>query len=341
MKLGLSTDHVGLGGLSVSLRPDERHYLKDGDIYRDFDARSGSPYRKSASIKLVDSYSIHIDPIEQMSLQFGVFDHIAFDPASYPDFFNFTGKVQLPQKFSGLSIDWGNTRGIPTVTRPEPSQTFGAGFVIFQGNEDRAENYVKSDDSFDTAAESEDSHLNGALHASFRPSDSVRFMALVGGGASKAGAGKATQTFAQILSELEFRLSKTVVTFSLDLRRDQESFAIPDLKAPDLIQQSYELFSSLRFKPETWAIWGARYGTSDRHNSSYSDKLKFRFMQGEVGFLHLIHPDLSISSLMSYESHIQTDERGNTSGALQLNGREERGLKRFILSLRYNLGRAT
>lgn len=339
MGLGFSTTHEKFGGLSVGLRPDERNYQKDGDVYRDFDPRSGSPYRKAPTIKLLDTYELHIDPIEQMTLRFGVFDHLAFANQSYPNFFGFTGRVELPKKFSGLSIEWGNTRGVPTIAQPEPTHTLVAGVMIFQGNEDRAETYGTTSDSFDTAAEAQDSYLDGAAHIVWTPAERMRFVTLIGGGSTKIPAGKSTEVFAQLLSDVAFDVGKTVVTLSLDLRRDQESFDFADLHPPDLVQQSGELFSTIRFKPETWLLLGARYGTSERHNSTSQAKLLFNFLQGELGFLHQIHRDLSVATLLSNESHNGQNDQGDAAGALQMNGKEEKSLKRFLFTLQYQLGR--
>ena len=319
-------------GVAFVLRPDVTIYSQNPN--RDVDFRSGQPYRKAPSLKLLDQYQIYIDPIEQMKIHFGVFDQLNFNRTSYFDVIGFTGEVILPRKFSAVFINWGECSNIPTVSKPTPSCDLSYDLFVFQGDDDRAETHLPSDKTFDSAPTANDPYQGLAGRIFWQKHFFSTGILLSFINRAEVDAKIARQSL-QSITNFTYDIWSLSQRTSFDLRYEKETFTSDVNSLEDLAQNSLELSHAFDVNNESAVLAAFRYGTSERRDGILK-KNQFKFRQIEIGLQHIIHKDLKISALATSEIHSVASDAETVGALVASDGSRRSNLSRFLLDLRYS-----
>ncbi len=331
--LGLDRARIALdwrtqrtASLALVLRPD----TMNEEILREPDRRSGGPYRPEPTLHFLDAYLISIYPATSLATSIGVFEELAPVRRSYAPALDFGLSVRLPARFSGLRLRWQNANTAPDSAEATAAGTILADAYFLHGDEDRVETQGERGGAFDRAPTARDAHQGGAASLVWIPLNELELSLLWGTLDEKIIGGKRHEVMATFAAVGRFDVGPVPTKASLDVRAVVESWRGVDEKKRE--QRSASLTMSAQVMPNMWVLAGGHVGTSDRPN-----EVEVSGRQLEIGFLGSFGEELTLEVLVADERREQIDAQGAHLGGFVDPKGDEKKLRRYGLTLAYEL----
>lgn len=350
--LGLTKFRIGSdwhlpyqSALKVVFRPDafiESEQSSDQPA-REFDSRSGEPYRAMPEIYLLDSYLIEKKFGSSFSLEAGVLERHVFRHMAYRPALEFGLLVRMPQKFATLHGRWQNFQRSYIRAQPKPESGFAFDIFVIQGDGDRVELRRRQDDSYDEAPTAEDAIYGLAVGLARVDAGINRFGVIAGNvdnrmsqqkesEGSEQGElvyGKRNETYVQVFNDTFFDIVGRSTKASLDLRYSKEKWKGQGIHVNSRLHQSYSLTFSTEVMTSHWICYGAHLGRSKMSNDSIIKGYQF-----DLGYRLALSQGLRAEFTVSEEK--RQDEHGK-GAYINAQGEDKSKLQRFALELSYKV----
>jgi hypothetical protein len=325
-------------GVYFVLRPDSR--LPRGEspqpsVSREFDSRSGSSYKPTPELQLLDSYYFRATIGEQLSGRVGVMEAMAPVRVAYPVTADFSLRVRLPEKFYGVQLDWTVPGSIVGQGSHVASRRFEYKLIGYSQDGDRGENYVQPTGHSDGAPGVDTPNIGAAAGVVWHAPELLSLELLGGLQTAPSSDGKVHETFASFVASRRFILLGRNGSIIGDFRHAQESWS--ESTAKRLRQSSVSVSGSLALSTATRVVTGVQYGSSERFSDETRANINFyRGYQAEAGLRSLIRDGLDWGLLYVHETRRRSgDFSVSSSGAED----QTPGVARRVsMSLNYLIG---
>lgn len=323
--------------LHLTLRPDYELYNNDNGIYRDFDSRTGTTYEKSQTVRLLDLYSLSFYAGKSLALTTGVFESIAPYWLAYSTMTEFGLNVRLLEKYFGLDVEWRiDDMSFPTAT---PQVITGKRFhlIVFQGRDDRSDNFQTSESTYDIAPNSNDPHKGVGLKFRWIPSSDFQSRVFVGFRENEGEDRSSGSLLAALAWHWQFDFMGHRTFLKHDSRYHRQRWDIPNVNAKTLNQISTSLSANIGLAQNVSIISGFHYGISEHLVETDPTKANtYSGWQFDLGTSRQVNESLLASLLTSYETR-ELDQQGSTIGGFNEANQPKKKIARFVVQMEYKL----
>ena len=328
----------GSSSLHLGLRPDAglgRNTSADG-VSRDYDNRSGDTYRSAPEIRFLDTYALSLLGGDDLQASLGVFDAIAPIRSAYDPILGFGLWTILPQKFSGLKLQWLSRANSPP--KAQPGGEFRRFILyLYEGHGDRGEDLVYQSKSYDLAPTAADQSQGITFSGSWHFANDREYTAILGYGDEKVTDGRVNQTYLNLVLGFGFRAGENPGRIVLDSRIARERWHMnTDERKPGLTQKSLSCTLNYSYRPDQSVGWGMHYGTSDRDLADNGKKETLSGWQMDLGWIYRSNRQLEISAFISVEN--RTSDLSGSADGFRSTDESTSYLQRMAIQFRYITG---
>lgn len=215
LKIGVSISKIRSSTLQLVFRPDadlRKSDSEDGEP-REFDTRSGIPYRKKEKINLLDSYILTIHKGDNLDISYGVFEKMTPSHSAYHQTLEFGLTTQLPSKYLGLELMLKSGRFRPPLAREKRGRENQYSFIVYEGRGDRGETITSSLDTQDKIAVADDPYRGIAVKINYYSSPITEYT-LIGGYDSSKETSSKTEIYTNLAASTHFKLFEKLCKIS-------------------------------------------------------------------------------------------------------------------------------
>ena len=347
LRTELSWRYLQQSNFNVVLRPDALLDIFPADQpedaerqRREFDSRSGTPYRQSPRIYLVDAYSLEVEMGQTFHLAVGVWERLAERVTAYKPVLEFGLVTRFLEKFAGANIHWASYKEEPDAAQEVAKSGYTFDFYVTQSREDRAETSRPTDDTYDEAPTSDPYH--GVAVAVTRLDGGVNRFGLLAGisdgvdertttdenNTAVTTKDKRNEIYAQLYNRTHLSFSVLPTTLAAEVRYAKEKWKDSVFEAR--VQQSASLSLSTDLYQENWFLLGAHYGVSEPANDT-----EVTGYQIDVGYMKPIRSGVRFLLMATNEYRtISTSGQPDKSGFSNARG-DSSLIRRFALQVDY------
>ena len=321
--------------LNLTLRPDALLTRQESTDARHFDSRSGDPYRQKPLLKFLDTYNIELSLSPRARIRLGVFENIDGYTGAYRPLLEFGLLAILPQRISGVHIDFDTRSEVPTLARPLQQTGARYSLWIHNGRQDRSEILSPKSDSFDTGPSSLDTYLGLTLKADYLFNETSVISAMIGQEDTKIENGRINETYLAINYKKSQKLWLLPWVIGFDSRISKERWHVSVGQFRELEQQSFSITQRITVDPRWDLAQGFHYGVSNRHLEDTSSTETLTGWQVDLGGYYKGYAQTTMGLMMSAESRESTLE--SSSSGFRSSSNEESYLMRFAAEFRHVL----
>ena len=319
--------------LRFTLRPDaELNREGDNDsIVRDWDTRSGVPYRSAPEIKLLDTYELGFFATDNFSASYGVFDQILDHRLFFSEPLQFGLQVRFPRKFASFKITWSLDR-YPTSTS---KSNWDVSLFSIEGTDDRHSKITQSSKSQDSGVSANDAYTGIGTLIKYTSADRSRYHLFLGYNDTDIDAGKITDLMIAAGGRSHFNINRLKSLLNFDLRYSRERWTADENLLPVIEQTNYSIEYAYINKNNTSFFVSFLYGTAEVPSDPIVGTVQnFRGQQFTLGVTSQLHPHLTLSFLVSDEIR-ELEQSGIKSGGFTIGEDDVKRINRILLSINY------